>query len=97
MPEDFGRKFPKTRIVLVATEIKIQKPSKVKDQRCTWSSYKNNNTLKTMVVISPHAVTTYVSPAVGASASDRQIIENSDLLDGKFSAGDSLMDDRGIL
>jgi hypothetical protein len=97
MPEDFKRKFPATRIILDATEIKIQKPSRPKDQRCTWSSYKNANTLKTMVGISPRGVTTYVSPAVGGSASDCQIIENSVLLDGRFERGDSIMADRGIL
>jgi hypothetical protein len=50
-----------------------------------------------MIGISPRGVTTYVSPAVGGSASDRQIIENSNLLDGRFGAGDSIMADRGIL
>jgi hypothetical protein len=49
MPDDFKRKFPDTRMILDATEVRIQKPSKVDDQRATWSSYKNNNTLKTMV------------------------------------------------
>jgi hypothetical protein len=96
-PEDFKKKFPNTRIILDATEIRIQKPSKVKDQRSTWSSYKNGNTLKTMVGCSPRGVVTYLSKAYGGSASDRQIIENSELLDGRFNSGDSIMADRGIL
>ena len=72
IPEDFKRKFPRTRIILDATEVKIQKPQKVLDQRSTWSTYKNANTLKSMIGISPKGVTTYVSRAYGGSASDRQ-------------------------
>jgi hypothetical protein len=94
MPEDFKQKFPNTRIILDATEIKIQKPSNVRDQRSTWSSYKNGNTLKTMVGTSPRGVVTYVSTAFGGSASDRQTIEASELLNGMFSPGDSIMADR---
>lgn len=97
MPSDFKAKYPETRIILDATEVKIQAPSKVEDQKCTWSSYKNSNTLKSMVGISPRGVVTYVSPAYGGSASDRQIIEASPLLhDHLFAPGDSIMADRGI-
>jgi hypothetical protein len=98
MPEDFNTKFPNTRIILDATEVKMQKPSKVDDQRATWSSYKNSNTLKTMIGTSPRGVVTYVSPSYGGSCSDRQIIEISPLLRGSmFSAGDEIMADRGIM
>ena len=51
-----ARQFPNTRIILDATEIMINKPGKVNDQRCTWSSY---NTLKAMI----GGVVTYVSKA----------------------------------
>ena len=50
-----------------------------------------------MIGCSPRGVTTYVSPAYGGCASDRQIIENSTLLTGHFESGDSIMADRGIL
>lgn len=97
MPRGFKNQFPNTRIILDATEIPIEKPSNVADQRSTWSSYKNRNTLKAMIGVSPRGVVTYVSDAYGGAASDRQIIENSDLLDGRFKKGDSIMADRGIL
>lgn len=97
-PVDFKRKFPNTRMVLDATEVRIEKPSKVTDQRATWSSYKNCNTLKTMVGISPRGVVTHISPSYGGNVSDRQIIERSDLLrEQRFQGGDSIMADRGIL
>ena len=69
MPQGFKKQFPNTRIILDATEIRVQKPSNVADQRSTWSSYKNSNTLKAMIGISPRGVTTYVSDAYGGSAS----------------------------
>ena len=98
MPIDFKAKYSSTRIILDATEVKINKPRKISEQSCTWSSYKNANTMKAMIGISPRGVVTHVSPAYGGSASDRQIIERSDLLeDGKFASGESIMADRGIM
>ncbi|XP_062575195.1 uncharacterized protein LOC134237110 [Saccostrea cucullata] len=98
MPTDFAKKFPNTRIILDATEQPIHKPSNLEAQSKTWSSYKHKNTLKTMVGITPNGAVSYISPAYGGSASDRQIIERSTLLNqDKFDSGDSIMADRGIL
>lgn len=73
MPQDFLKKYPTTRVIIDGTEIGIQKPGNVRDQAATWSSYKNKNTLKVLVGISPKGVVTFVSDAYGGSASDRQI------------------------
>uniref|UniRef100_A0A0K2V1A9 Putative LOC100637207 [Amphimedon queenslandica] n=1 Tax=Lepeophtheirus salmonis TaxID=72036 RepID=A0A0K2V1A9_LEPSM len=98
MPEDFKSKFPNTRIAFDATEVKINKPSNLADQRATWSYYKNSNMVKVMVGISPRGVVTYISPVYGGSCSDRQIIEISDLLKKKrLTSGDAIMTDRRIL
>ena len=40
MPSDLALKYPKTRIILDATEVQIEKPSNVCDQSATWSTYK---------------------------------------------------------
>ena len=78
--------------------MEIEKPGNVKDQRATWSSYKNCNTLKTMIGISPNGVVTYVSPSYGGACSDRQIIERSSLLQNKMlSPHEDIMADRGIM
>jgi hypothetical protein len=83
---------------LDATEIAINKPSQIADQSCTWSSYKNTNTVKAMIGITPKGFVSYVSSVYGGAASDRQIIEQSDLLQsGHFTGGDSIMADRGIM
>ena len=48
--------------------------------------------------ISPRGCVTYVSPAYGGSASDRQIFERSDLMKNQIllEKGDSIMADRGF-
>jgi hypothetical protein len=98
MPKDFKKKFPATRIILDATEVRIQKPEHPPDQSSTWSTYKHSNTLKTMIGVSPRGLVTYVSPSYGGSCSDRQIIERSTLVqDPPFSPKDSIMADRGIM
>ena len=98
MPKDLKKKYPSTRVILDATEVEVEKPGNVAAQRATWSSYKNCNTLKTMIGISPKGLITYISPSYGGSCSDRQIIERSTLLDaGMFLPGESIMADRGIL
>ncbi len=99
MPFDFKKKFPSTRVIIDGTEIPIERPGSVQAQQATWSSYKNKNTLKVLVGISPHGAVTFVSHAYGGSASDRQIVERSDLLAKKdmFDRGDSIMADKGFI
>ncbi|XP_033725364.1 uncharacterized protein LOC117315325 [Pecten maximus] len=98
MPENFSQ-FSNTRVILDATEIPIHKPRNVNAQSATFSSYKNKNTLKTMVGCTPKGAISYISDAYGGSASDRQIIERSRLLHDRsmFDSGDSIMADRGIM
>jgi hypothetical protein len=100
MPNDFKRKFPNTRVILDATEVPIEKPVHVECQSVTWSNYKHKNTLKTMIGCSPRGTVNFVSDSFGGSASDRQIIEHSCVIDPTnemFDKGDSIMADRGIM
>jgi len=98
MPTGFKAMFPTTRVILDATEVPIIKPSNVVAQSATFSTYKNKNTLKTMIGITPRGAVSHISESYGGCASDRQIIERSDLLEkGKFESGDSIMADRGIM
>ncbi|XP_076067689.1 uncharacterized protein LOC143040483 [Oratosquilla oratoria] len=97
MPVNFKKQFPSTRVILDATEVPIQKPSNVNSQSAKFSTYKNRNTLKTMIGCTPGELISYVSDSYDGSASDRQIIERSCLIQGHmFESGDSIMADRGI-
>ncbi len=94
-PSDFKAKFPKTRVVFDGTECPIKKPKAPAAQQATFSTYKNRNTSKVLIGVTPGGQVSYVSPAYGGSTSDRQIVERSDLTT-KLDPTDSIMADKGF-
>ena len=95
MPKDFKSQFPSTRVTIDGMEIPIKKPGKPSAQQVTYSSYKNRNTLKTIVGITPGGLVCHVSAAYGGSASDRILVQRSNLLQ-KCDPKDSVMADKGF-
>ncbi|XP_059147573.1 uncharacterized protein LOC131935215 [Physella acuta] len=94
-PSDFKRKFPTTRVNLDGKEIPIQIPSNPRSQRATFSTYKHRNTVKVLVGCTPGGLVSYISDAYGGSASDRQLVERSRIID-LCNSGDSIMADKGF-
>lgn len=95
MPLDFYDKYPSTRVIIDATEFPVKKPKLPFAQQVTFSSYKNRNTVKALIGITPSGLISYVSPCYGGSATDRQIIERSSIL-RKFDYNDEIMVDKGL-
>ena len=60
MPNCFKMLYPSTRVILDATEVRVEKPSLPRLQQATFSNYKNTNTYKALVGISPSGVITCV-------------------------------------
>ena len=73
MPQQFKEKYPTTRVVLDATEVYMQKPHLPELLRMSFSNYKNSNTYKGLVGISPEGVITFVSLLFPGSISDKEL------------------------
>lgn len=94
-PKDFRRKFPTTRVIIDGTEVPLKKPKAPLAQQATYSTYKNRNTVKALIGVTPGGMVSYVSDVYGGSTSDRQICERSELT-RIIESGDSIMADKGF-
>ena len=81
MPEVFKNEYPNTRLILDATELGVERSSSLLSQACTFSTYKNRNTVKVLVGITASGAVSFVSQAYEGSISDRKLVEVSGLLD----------------
>ena len=95
MPKCFQDLYPTTRVIIDATEVYIEKPSLPDLQQMTFSNYKNSNTFKALVGISPSGAITFVSSLYSGSISDKELTRRSGIL-ALLEKGDSVMADRGF-
>ena len=95
MPDCFKTMYPSTRVILDATEVRVEKPSLPQLQQVTFTNYKNTNTYKALVGISPSGVITFISKLYAGSISDNELTRNSGILD-LLEPGDSVMADHGF-
>ena len=94
MPCIFKDLYPSTRCIIDATEIFIQKPQNPSAQQLTFSNYKNHNTYKALIAISPSGAISFVSDLFGGNISDKELTSRCGLLD-LLEDGDSVMADKG--
>ncbi|GFU09730.1 uncharacterized protein NPIL_353331, partial [Nephila pilipes] len=94
LPFRFGNKD--VRIIVDCTEFPIQKPSSPMEQQLTFSRYKNTNTLKGMIGITPNGAISFISPLYCGSISDKQLFLKSKLMD-RLEPNDVVMADKGFL
>ena len=79
-PECFKKEFEDIDLVIDCTEVFIEKPSDPIAQSATWSEYKENNTGKVLVGLSPFGFPRFVSDAFPGSISDNNITAQSEVL-----------------
>ena len=95
LPEVFKRFFADCTCIIDCTEIFIERPSNLTARSQTWSNYKQHNTAKVLIAITPHGTISYMSKAWGGRVSDKFISEQSGFLD-KIMPGDLVLADRGF-
>ena len=95
MPIQFKDKYQSTRVIIDATEVYVDQPNLPELQQMTFSNYKNSNTFKALVGISPDGVITFVSSLYPGSISDKELTRRSGIMD-LLEPGDSPMADRGF-
>nr|XP_054926585.1 uncharacterized protein LOC129384934 isoform X2 [Dermacentor andersoni] len=96
MPAIFKERYPSTRAIIDATEVRCEVPSSLVLQSATYSTYKSTNTMKGLVVISPDGTITFLSKLFTGSVSDKELVEKSGFLKLEFEPGDSVMADKGF-
>lgn len=95
MPLCFKGNFPQTRVIIDCTEIMIEMPSSCRSQSATFSSYKNHNTAKGLLGVSPNSYPNFVSNLYAVRNSDKKITKDCRILN-LLEAGNQIMADRGF-
>ena len=72
MPQSSKNTYPHTRVIIDCTELFIETPSQPKTQSATFSTYKNHNTGKGLIGISPRGDLTFVSEMYAGNTSDKK-------------------------
>ena len=67
--------------IIDATELFIETPKGLKNQRLTWSNYKHHNTLKILVCIASNSSIIFTSKAYCGSISDKALTRDCKYLD----------------
>ena len=70
-------KHPSLRVTIDCTEIKISQPRGPANQQVTFSNYKNCNTAKALIGVSPAGAISFVSELYGGNISDKEITKRS--------------------
>lgn len=93
MPISF-KKFKRTRIILDCAETPIEKCKCLKCRILTYSQYKKTHTVKFNIGVTPSGLITEASVPFGGRASDKKIVNESEILN-KLDYNDGVMVDKG--
>lgn len=83
------------RCIIDCTEIHVHRPSLEESNLAVYSQYKSNPTIKFLIGIAPSGAISFVSKPIGGSASNKQIVKMTNIVE-LFSEGDICMADHGF-
>ena len=93
----FKERYPRTYIIIDASEIFMETPNDLQLQSSTWSSYKHHNTAKFLIGCTPNGAISYISSLYVGSISDVELTRVSGLTEKLVGKSDiSVMADRGF-
>jgi hypothetical protein len=87
--------YYKCCVIIDCAEVFIERPKSLLAQASTWSDYKQHNTFKFLVGISPSGFITFLSDCYGGRCSDNFITKDSGFYD-LLERDDEVMADRGF-
>ena len=96
MPQCFQESFgKKVTVIIDCFEVFINRPSGLYAKAQTFFSYKNHNTVKVLIAITPQGTISFVSKAWGGRTSDKFLTENCGI-SKNILPGDLVLADRGF-
>ena len=97
LPYPFKERYPKTYVIVDASEVFIDTPNDLQLQSSTWSNYKHHNTVKFLVGCTPNGAISFVSPLYVGSISDVELTRVFGLVKQlKGMSNITVMADRGF-
>ena len=95
LPPPFRKHYSKVKCIIDCFEVFIERPLSFAARAATYSNYKNHNTMKVLIAVSPTGSIVYISNAWGGRVSDKVITQECGFLD-LIEYGDVVLADRGF-